>query len=49
MSYLVTMYHEEAIRIQTVQYPSIKAAEADAKKHGFKIQAVQKINKKAAA
>ena len=41
--YLVTAVHEEAIRIQTFTYPSIKAAEADCKKHGWKIQAVQKI------
>jgi hypothetical protein len=43
------MYHPEAIRIQTVKYPTIKAAEVDAKAHGFQIQAVQKISKKAAA
>ena len=49
MAYLVTAVHEEAIRIQTFTYSTIKQAEADAKKHGWKIQAVQKISKKAAA
>lgn len=43
--YLVTAIHEDAIRIQTFEYPSIKAAQADAKKHGWKIQSVQKIGK----
>jgi hypothetical protein len=43
--YLVTMVHEESITIQAVKYPSIKAAEVDAKKHGMKIQAVQKLKK----
>lgn len=41
--YLVTMYHEASIRIQTVSYPSIKAAEEDAKKHGWVIQAVHRV------
>lgn len=49
MAYLVTMAHEATIRIQAVKYPTIKAAEEDAAKHDFKIQAVQKISKKAAA
>lgn len=49
MAYLVTAAHVDTIRIQTFTYPTIKAAEADCQKHGWKIQAVQKISKKAAA
>lgn len=41
--YLVTMIHEEAIRIQAFKYKTIKEAEKDAKQYGWKIQAVQKI------
>lgn len=41
--YLITAAHLESIRIQTFTYPTIKEAEADCKKHGWVIQAVQPI------
>jgi len=43
--YLITACHPEAIRIQTFKYKTIKEAEADCKKYGWVIQAVQKISK----
>lgn len=41
--YLITACHTEPIRIQTFEYATIKEAEADCKKHGWVIQAVQPI------
>lgn len=41
--YLITAAHAESIRIQTFEYKTIKEAQADCKKHGWTIQAVQPI------
>ena len=41
--YLVTAYNEEQVRIHAFTYPTIKEAQADCAKFGWKIQSVQKI------